>query len=167
MKTSREGLVSEYITEALLRLLKQKDFSSISITDICNRAGTTRMSFYRNFESKEDIIRKWLQQQTDSFLERSGISYSNDTTEDYIIKLFTHLSNYKEEFTALYNSGLSHLVKDEFDRVFLSIHQGEYDDYKTFFHAGGIYNSFYLWMRNGFKESPQELAQKMEGLLSK
>ena len=76
-------------------------------------------------------------------------------------------SNYKEEFTALYNSGLSHLVKDEFDRVFLSIHQGEYDDYKTFFHAGGIYNIFYLWMRNGFKESPQELAQKLEGLLSK
>lgn len=167
MKSTRDSLVSEYITEALLILLMKQDFSSISITDICKRAGTTRMSFYRNFESKEDIIRKWLQRQTDSFLDRSDISYSNDSIQDYVVKLFTHLSAYKDIFISLYSSGLSHLVKDEFDRVFISIHQNEYDDYKSYFHAGGVYNLFYLWMKRGFVESPEKLAHKLSDLLSR
>ena len=74
MKVKREALVDEYIIEALLLLMKKKEYKDISITEICERAGVTRMSFYRNFDSKEDILKKWLTRITDSFLVISGIS---------------------------------------------------------------------------------------------
>ncbi len=59
MKIKREALVGAYITDALLLLMRKKDYKDISITEICEKAGVTRMSFYRNFESKEDILKKW------------------------------------------------------------------------------------------------------------
>ena len=167
MKVKREGLVDEYITEALLMLMKNKDYKDVSITEICEKAGVTRMSFYRNFESKEDILKKWLTAVTDDFLSASGISYKNDSNREYFVKLFTHLKKHKDVCQAMNKAGLIHLVKDQFDRVFLSIHRDEYDDYKSYFLAGGIYNVFLLWLINGCKETPEELAIRMEGMLVK
>lgn len=167
MKAKREGLVSSYITDALLFLMEHEDYHNISITDLCKKAGVTRMSFYRNFESKEDILRKWLKDVTEQFLKESGISYRDDTSRDYIVTLFTHLKQYRKICSAICRAGLSYLLKDEFDRVFLYIHRDEYGDYKSYFHAGGIYNVFLLWLVRGCVETPEELADKLTGMLDK
>lgn len=167
MKIKRDGLVSEYIMDALLLLMEKKDYHDISITELCEKAGATRMSFYRNFESKEDILRKWLAEVTDRFVAQRGISYKNDAPHDYFVTLFAHLEQHKNICTALHEAGLDYLLKEEFDRVFLSIHGGEYDDYKSFFHAGGIYNVFLLWLMRGCAETPEELADKLAGLMEK
>lgn len=42
--------------EALLNLLERKNFSAITVSDITSEAGVSRMSFYRNYESIEDIL---------------------------------------------------------------------------------------------------------------
>ncbi len=167
MKIKREALVGEYITDALLILMRKKDYKDISITEICEKAVVTRMSFYRNFESKEDILKKWIAFVTDTFLTVSGISYKNDSNRDYFIKLFTHLKQHKTICTAMYKADLIYLVKEQFDRVFLSIHQNEYDPYKSYFLAGGIYNVFLLWLINDYKETPEELADWMNDMLIK
>jgi len=167
MKIKREAFVNEYITQALLLLMEKKDYKDISITEICERAGVTRMSFYRNFKSKEDILKKWLTSVTDGFLADSGISYKNDSISDYFIKLFTHLDHYRAICMSLYKADLMYMVKEQFDRVFLDIHRDEYDDYKSYFLAGGIYNVFLLWLMNGCRESPEQLADRMENMLSK
>ena len=67
----------------------------------------------------------------------------------------------------MYKAGLIYLVKEQFDRVFLQIHSEEYDDYKSYFLAGGIYNVYLLWLINGCKETPEEIAEKMEDMLVK
>ena len=167
MKIKREALVSEYIMDALLMLMRKKEYKDISITEICEKAGVTRMSFYRNFESKEDILKKWLTSITNDFLAISGISYKNDSNRDYFIKLFTHLKQHKVICTAMYKADLIYLGKEQFDRVFLEIHRGDYDDYKSFFLAGGIYNVFLLWLINGCGETPEELAERMENMFIK
>ena len=167
MKIKREALVSEYITDALLLLMKKKDYKDISITEICEKAGVTRMSFYRSFESKEDVLKKWITTITDSFLAVSGISYKNDSNREYFEKLFTHMEQHKAMCLALYKAGLIYIIKEQFDRVFLELHKDEYDDYKSFFLAGGVYNVFLLWLINGCKESPFELADRLDTILVK
>ncbi len=167
MRLQSEKYVDKYITEALFNLMKKKDYSTISITEICNKAGTGRMSFYRNFESKEDIIKKWITNTTDKFLKESDISYKNDSTKDYFIKLFTHLEEYKTEAYLIYKANLFNLLKNEFDKKLINLHQKEYENYKSYFIAGGILNVYYFWLINGSKESPEELASKMVDLLEK
>ena len=53
----RNAYVIKHINEALLGLLKEKSLNEISISEICETAGVGRMSFYRNYESKEDVIK--------------------------------------------------------------------------------------------------------------
>lgn len=60
-KQEANALVIECITSALLEMMKTKPFDSITITGLTKRAGVGRVSFYRNFESKEDILNKTYQ----------------------------------------------------------------------------------------------------------
>ena len=167
MKIKREALVDTYITEAFLLLLKEKAYQDISITEICKKAGVTRMSFYRNFESKENILLKRVRAVTDSFLKASAISYKNDTLSNYFAKLFTHMQQQTELCSALNHAGLLYMVKDEFDRVFLNTYRREYDEYKSVFLAGGIYNVFLFWFVHGCREHPEDLAKRLDAILTK
>jgi len=53
-------LVKKCIVDALLLLMNEKDFDEISITEICNKAGVSRMAYYRNYYTKKDIIIEYL-----------------------------------------------------------------------------------------------------------
>ena len=167
MKIKREAFVDVYITEAFLLLLKKKEYRDITITEICKKAGVTRMSFYRNFESKEDILLKKVQTVTDSFLKESAISYKNDTVSSYFVKLFTHMQQHIDLCTALNKAGFIHMIKDEFDRVFLNAYRHVYGEYKSLFLAGGIYNVFLFWFINGCRDNPEVLAQRLDDILKK
>ncbi len=164
MKIKREATVYSYIEEALVFLMRKKNYKDITITEICQKAGVTRMSFYRNFESKEDILRKWVTSVTDEFLELSGISYKNDSSKEYFLKLFQHMEQQKEMCKLLYRANLIYIIKDQFDRVFLEIHRDEYDEYKSYFLSGGVFNVFLLWLTSGCRESPREMAERLDSL---
>ena len=53
-------LTKECIVTALLRLMQEKKYESISITDITTLAGVSRMAYYRNYKSKDEILIKYL-----------------------------------------------------------------------------------------------------------
>ncbi len=167
MRLQAEKYVDEYITNALFTLMKRKKYDDISITEIANKAGVGRVSFYRNFNSKEDIIKNWIEDTTNNFLKSSDINFKKDSTKDYFIKLFNHLEKYKEESFLIYKANLIHLLKSVFENKLLSIHQKEYDNYKSYFLAGGIFNVYYFWLINGCKESSEEIADKLVDLMQK
>lgn len=41
--------------------LNKKNYENITITDIAERAGVTRITFYRNFNTKDDIVKQYVQ----------------------------------------------------------------------------------------------------------
>ncbi len=55
-KNQTNQIVRESITQALLLLMQTQPFAQINITQLVERAGVSRVSFYRNFHSVEDII---------------------------------------------------------------------------------------------------------------
>lgn len=167
MKRKREKSVETYITESLFKLMGEKKYIDITNTEITNRAGVGRASFYRNFNSKEDIIKKWISNTTTTFLQNSNINFKNDNLEDYFIKLFSHLEKYKKEALLIYNAGLIYLLKDEFETTFININQNTYNNYKSYFYIGGIFNVYYYWLINGCRETPKEISKKLINLMQK
>jgi len=49
-----------WIFEALMLLLDEKPYDKISISDITNKAGIARQTFYRNYDGKDDILLAYL-----------------------------------------------------------------------------------------------------------
>jgi len=56
----RNSYVKEHITAAMLELLKDKEIKKITVDEIADKSGTGRVSFYRNYGSKEDIIAQYV-----------------------------------------------------------------------------------------------------------
>ena len=54
----KNSYVKSRILEALLELTRERSFGEISISALTERAGVGRASFYRNFKSREDVLRQ-------------------------------------------------------------------------------------------------------------
>ncbi|HFI0795369.1 TPA: TetR/AcrR family transcriptional regulator [Streptococcus suis] len=87
----------DYIQEALLQLIQQKEYEKITITDIAKRAGVTRISFYRNFESKDDILKQALERAFSVYQDTYG-------TELTFPSIFTFFQQNKSLIDCLYKS---------------------------------------------------------------
>lgn len=55
-KNEAHDMVMESLTQALLQLMEKKPLSKINVSELCTRAGVGRVSFYRNFDSMDDIL---------------------------------------------------------------------------------------------------------------
>lgn len=159
----RNTYVCNAITDTLLDLLKAKRLDSINIGEITEKAQVSRNSFYRNFKSKEDILRHRIRmylQEWSSFLESTG---SNDPSTIYG-QLFTITEQHKDFFLLLKDAGLLYLLQDEF---FKSFGPGEEDDeavaYAKAFFAYSTYGFLETWIKRGMKQT----AEEMENMLKK
>lgn len=158
----KELYVSDYITQELIKLMNKKEFNKISITELCNKANVSRISFYRNFESKEDILLKYTDKITSEFIKNQKYKYSLNNRKEYIFELFSHLNNHKDYCSLLYKNNLIYIVKDIFDKYFfktISDSSSKKEQYNHVFNAGGFYNMFEFWLKNGCTESPKELSE--------
>ena len=55
-----KAITRESIEISLLQLLEKKDFKKITISELVERAGVSRAAFYRNYGSKEEILKSIL-----------------------------------------------------------------------------------------------------------
>ena len=50
-----------FITTALLQLLAKEKLSVLTVSQVCKRAGVSRMAFYRNFDDLDQILYEYYQ----------------------------------------------------------------------------------------------------------
>lgn len=155
----RSDISKNDLADALVLLLQKKEYRKISIQDIVDRAGLSRMAYYRNFESKDDILRFYLDKITDRFIEETQIDYDTLELSEYITILFTHLERWADFCKLLLKYDLLHFVKNEFDRIFKAKAKNFDEQYTYSFIAGGLFNVFNQWLIRDCKETPAELAQ--------
>ncbi len=72
---TRQRKTSEFlrtcIFEALMLLLDQKKYEDITISELAEKAGVSRMTYYRTYENKEDVVIQFLRTRTDSLLRQT------------------------------------------------------------------------------------------------
>ena len=105
MKKNLNFVIKESLTEALFILMRKKPFEEITITEISKLAGVSRISFYRNFDSKEDLLVKYLfEKSMDEFSK-----YQAQSTQEKLIAMFKSIDHLHEVVDLLYQQNLSHL----------------------------------------------------------
>ncbi len=155
----KQSYAKNELTKALLSLLKRKRLEDISISELCEEAGVSRLSFYRNYSSKEDILNRHITAVTSSFLHDTRVNFRTTPKKDFIIYLITHISRHKNIISTLIGNGLSYLLKNAFDEAFLRSVDIYHDPYRCYIAAGAYFNLVYYWFINGCKETPEELSE--------
>ncbi len=69
----RSDISKQDLADTVFKLLKTKPYEQISIQDIVDKAGFSRMAYYRNFKSKNEIVQYYLHKITQDYLDESKI----------------------------------------------------------------------------------------------
>lgn len=148
-----------WLLEALLELIKKKDYSEISITELTEKADVARQTFYRNYSSMDDILLSRVDELLDEYL-KLVLKYQetkNDSYWDFEVNQLVYLWQRNESlFKALQKAGLSLQVLDKLSEFFMLFHAKaqnleELDEYQqclVYNLVGGIYMVLNKWFEN-------------------
>lgn len=164
-----------WITESLLTLMKEKDFDKITITEMINKADLTRQTFYRNFESKENVLYEYVSKlYKDCFDEIDKMSEKN--IRNIFITYFDYWHKTKDFLLLVIKCKLNYnimdfyypFMSDYFDKSIMNLHGKSTTEigYIKYFLFGGLVQVKTHWMENGFKETPEELADLVLGSIN-
>lgn len=102
--------VKSGITMALFSLMHQKSFSDITISEIIRTAGVARVSFYRNYDSKEDVLLTLIEDILEEFRSTIDSNETNYYTYENIRRSFAYFKRYGNFLLDLYHFGYGSIL---------------------------------------------------------
>lgn len=159
-------LLKECLFTALIMLMDQKDFKDIKISEIAQKAGVSRMTYYRTYDSKEDILIQYFEDQSQEMIRE--IKKQPDITElQFFTTLFSYFKQHAHVMEYLFKADLLREVNSRF--IDFVTHLYEHSDehicdescknYEIRFIAGGLFMILLHWIETGMIETPEEMAQ--------
>ena len=148
----KSDLSKEYIADALISLMKKKDYSSITNKDVTDRAGLSHITIYRNFKNKNEIISYYLS----SLFKKLEWNDNNDIAYN----IFYFFQKHKEFIDLLYKANLQYLILDNI----LALHEYSVEDpdiiaYSKVTVAYLIFGWCDEWYKRGMKQTPEEMSK--------
>lgn len=154
-------LSQESLQIALFSLMKVQPFASITVSELCKKAGISRMAFYRNYNSKEEVIVDYFKNYVQPFYQYlSGQPQKNPVV--ITRAFFEYVDQHTELFEVLIKSGAESLLIREFTNFVSQFYlenvrsipfEGEYAFYWNSFISAGLYNMTIEWIKNDKKTS--------------
>jgi len=156
--------VKQEIINAVLLLMHDKSYMDITVTDIINTAQVARASFYRNFNSINDVIDTIADELSEEFIEDVyPVLTSTDerTWREFLFNHFYRFTRKQRRMDAFHPQNISVLFA-RMDRK-MELRSSEFssetmrEKYMAIGKMGLINNITKKWMDNGMKETPEEM----------
>ncbi len=158
-----EEYTKHYIVQALFKLMASYVYEKISVTDIAEKAGVGRATFYRYFKRKEDIIIYYFEHHTKEF-EFSQRFYPR-CKSDYI-KIVTNVlamfKENKEPLSLLRKARLEYIYLDYLNKSFKTKFENDVEDaslYQPYLYSGMLFNISMAWLDDDCNEDINSLAE--------
>ncbi len=163
------ALTKECIVTALLRLMEVKSYSGITITDITNLAGVSRMAYYRNYNSKDEILINHLVDQEKRLLKELHGEHAQ-TMRDMIYYIAEFFQENVLVIKAVFDAGLGHLLtnllSERIHNYFPVVNTSLTGKYAVQFYVSAIIGVFRMWFDNGMVESASEISDILCNLIN-
>lgn len=147
---------------ALLDMLKEQDIQSIAISDLIEKANVSRVSFYRNYSSKEDIL---IQEENRLFSEWK-YQYDladKESPQNFTKELLNYYQDHSKFYQSLYAAGLENIIIN----TIIQSADIKDDDSNTLAYfkssiAYMVYGWVHEWMKRGMQETGTVLAAMID-----
>ncbi|MCQ2815521.1 MAG: TetR/AcrR family transcriptional regulator [Bacilli bacterium] len=165
MKKSKEKTSKDLICLALYQLLHTMTYDEISVKDICDKAGVSRMSFYRKYNKKDDIFIDFCDEQFAKFYDEINIQ-NISTGYDFVLSLFKFIMKFDRQLIVMKKAGKLDLLQDQLANygkyILVRLDHAEVAYLKENpltipFLSGGAYNIIKKWIDEGFNNTPEQM----------
>jgi AcrR family transcriptional regulator len=155
------------LSEALVELIREKGYNTITVSDIIHRANVGRSTFYTHYRDKDDLLAGEL----DRVIDVLGRHIPHESREENLffpsLGLFRHVGEEYELYEALvWSSGVDLLFKHVQKSLSQRIEQGLQDSRREFevpgpilanFVAGSFLTLLKWWLETKMIYSPEQM----------
>jgi len=149
---------------ALFTLLREKDYGEITISEVCAKAGLTRKTFYRDFDSLDDVVDFAVYSRVKEYLAHP----TSGSFRDSIYRFFAFCAQKKEVLSLLERQGIYPLfaksvatyLTESSSLKALAISAGFDNENRVYFWKSFVQEEcafVEVWIQRGFRETPEEL----------
>ncbi len=161
----------EWTFEALFKLLEYRKYADIRISEIIEKAGISRATFYRNFESKDDIVIKKVQMMFQDFHNDMLLAFDDPKTADeiYLIQaLFKKIDEEDKVIDTIIKTNLEYTMVESFVEIMHYYKERFYqiikynqktEDYIMDIIGSSVWTLLSRWHKSGKEESPSQLVK--------
>ena len=175
-------LSRQLLCDGLLKLMEKMEYKNISVSKLCTTADVARRTFYRHFETIDDVLRYKLDKITDEFIDYFLLNYHGISLEHIVEIFFTFWEQHRDFLLLLRKNHLMHVLSDivlpamrkgirqlslgnnankptadEMLSLSKSIDEQEQLDYMFFFMSGGIMSLLTRWLDSSDAPNAQEM----------
>ena len=157
----RQRRTRKFLVDALLSLLEERPFHSLSVVDICQRAMVHRTTFYAHFDDKQALLRYAVSETIRQEFEAPAPEEAGGA-KAYVLAVFRNVLRFTRAHKGLYQAGVSgcsgaelQLLEDAVagelcrmlsDPGLLRVHPGFNPELTAHFYAGAILALIRWWL---------------------
>ena len=162
-RTEINKAVKRKIADALLLLMREKSIADVTVTEIVNAAGVARVTFYRNYSSKENVLTTLIDDALDEL--RGGRDYAeiDGMTHAHVLSAFNMFYKRRSDVYDLYHSGFATLLLERLNDFHAAVAGGmpssSADKYSVYMYMGAMFDMAVNWIEGGCVESPECIAE--------
>lgn len=152
-------LTKECLQTALIYLMGEKPFEKITITELVKRSGVSRTAFYRNYNSKEEILNEISDELTKMIANAFSKAEKEENTYELYREMFALMRKHSKELGLLIDAGMS---RDLFMRILDIVNSEKLSAEQTYYLKGLIGANVSIcisWYINGMKEPDEGMAE--------
>ncbi|MGN0693211.1 MAG: TetR/AcrR family transcriptional regulator [Oscillospiraceae bacterium] len=163
-------ITRECIQTALINLIGVKPFDKITITELVLRSGVSRMSFYRNYKTKEDVIMDMCTELEEQLYESISDDSFKKEPRKWYFGLFSRVMSHEKELSLLFSANMPQNISIRIltaaGEVFKKLSLSDEEKYKASAWEGALIGIIFHWLSSGMKESPDEMADMCMKLIN-
>ena len=99
-KNVRLKRTQKLLREALIELIEERGFDSLTIGELTERAMVSRAAFYRNYQDKYALVEQIFEEAMSALLAAVG-DLGRDHPAEHWVKFFEHIAEYERLYRAL------------------------------------------------------------------
>ncbi len=166
----------EEITQALLSLMHKHPYGEITVKQIILEARLARKTFYRNFESKDDVLLSLISKKLNDYFD-----IVNNARADVLETVFSFADKNRELLTLLDKNSMLHVPLQRMNELapklltaqnkqlnpFFKLFDGLDSEYLITMNIGAVWNVISLWVHRGMTDAPEQVRQTIEDYLQR
>ena len=156
-------ITKECLRIAMFKLMGKQDFEKITITELTKNAGVSRLAFYRNYESKEDLVADICRSVFDELKASLTSDRFHADRKQWFTNFFRTIQENSEYFRIYLEANLKISDGIILETVFPTETVEEH--YAKAASEGAFLNILIEWFKDGMKESPEEMAAICDQLI--
>ena len=145
------------MADAVIKKMKTTPFEEITVTDITTLAGVSRMTFYRNFDTKEDALIYKMDLLFEDWIREKDSKETSLNYRNLVYEYFVLLLDNKDLLKTLYHADCLYIIQKYLDQILWNQVSGEDIAFRRSFYSYGLYGVSLEWIKSDFHRTPEEL----------